>query len=113
MEPAGGVALDAAETRRTHWRGAPIGVGVVIAAGLLTVLAPRSASADVGDPAGLVGSLVHGLASGVTEVVVPVVAPLPDARVLPVVGGLVAEVVDSRPVSAVTAPVSGLVDGLL
>lgn len=113
MEPAGGVALDAAETRRTHWRGALIGVGVVIAAGLLTVLAPQSAHADDGDHAGLVGSLVHGLASGVTEVVDPVVAPLPDARELPVVGGLVGEVVDSRPVSTVTAPVSGLVDGLL
>jgi hypothetical protein len=111
MEPAGGVALDAAETRRTHWRGALIGVGVAIAAGLLTVLAPQSAHAD--DEPGLVGSLVQGLASGVTEVVDPVVAPLPDARELPVVGGLVGEVVDSRPVSTVTAPVSGLVDGLL
>ncbi|HTN58441.1 MAG TPA: hypothetical protein VL043_09255 [Protaetiibacter sp.] len=113
MEPAGGVALDAAETRRTHWRGALIGVGVAIAAGLLTVLAPQPAHADDGDRAGLIGSLVQGLASGVTEVVDPVVAPLPDARELPVVGGLVGEVVDSRPVSTVTAPVSGLVDGLL
>lgn len=113
MEPAGGVALDAAETRRTHWRGALMGVGVVIAAGLLTVLAPQPAHADDGDRAGLIGSLVQGLASGVTEVVDPVVAPLPDARELPVVGGLVGEVVDSRPVSTVTAPVSGLVDDLL
>ncbi|GMA90726.1 hypothetical protein [Homoserinibacter gongjuensis] len=56
---------------------------------------------------------MHSLSSGVTQVVDPVVAPLPDARELPVVGGLVGEVVDSRPVSTVTAPVSGLVDSLL
>jgi hypothetical protein len=109
MQPAGDVALDAANTQRTHWRGALIGVGVAIAAGLLTVLAPQPAHADDGDP-GLVGS---GLGSSVSDVIDPVVAPLPDARELPVVGGLVGTVADSRPVSTITRPVSELADGLL
>jgi len=113
MQPAGGVADDAVDTRRTHWRGALIGVGVAIAAGLLTLFAPQAAHADDGGEPGLVGSLVHGLTSTVSEVVDPVVAPLPDARELPVVGGLVGEVVDSRPVNTVTEPLAGLVDGLL
>ncbi len=112
MEPADGVALDAVDTRRTHWRGALIGVGVAIAAGLLTVLAPQPAHADDNEP-GLVSSLLRGVTSTVSEVVEPVVTPLPDARELPVVGGLVGEVADSRPVSAVTKPVAELADGLL
>lgn len=113
MQPAGGVADDAVDTRRTHWRGALIGVGVAIAAGLLTLFAPQPAHADDGGESGLVGSLVQGLTSTVGDVVDPVVAPLPDARELPVVGGLVGEVVDSRPVNRVTEPLAGLVDGLL
>lgn len=112
MEPADGVALDAVDTRRTHWRGALIGVGVAIAAGLLAVLAPQPAHADDGGSS-LVGSLVHDVASTVTDVVDPVVAPLPDARELPLVGGIVARVADSRPVSTVTTPVADLADGLL
>jgi hypothetical protein len=115
MEPAGGVVIDAADTRRTHWRGALMGVGVAVAAGLLTFLAPQSAHADESDPqpSGLVGSLVQELASTAAQVVDPVVAPLPDARDLPVVGSLVGRVADSRPVSTVTQPVTGLVDEVL
>jgi hypothetical protein len=112
MEPADGVALDAVDTRRTHWRGALIGVGVAIAAGLLAVLAPQPAHADDGGSS-LVGSLVHDVASTVTDVVDPIVAPLPDARELPLVGDLVGRVADSRPVSTVTKPVADLADGLL
>jgi len=112
MQPAGDVALDAANTQRTHWRGALIGVGVAIAAGLLAVLAPQPAHAHDGDP-GLMASLVQGLGSSVSDVVNPVIAPLPDARELPVVGGIVGTVADSRPVSTITRPVSELADGLL
>jgi hypothetical protein len=112
MQPADGVVIDAVDTRRHHWRGALIGVGVVIAAGVLLALAPQPAHADDGDP-GLVGSLVHGVATTVTDVVEPVAASLPDARELPVVGGLVGQTADSRPVGTATAPVAQLVDGLL
>ncbi|MGN6273661.1 MAG: hypothetical protein ACTHMQ_11320 [Protaetiibacter sp.] len=115
MEPAGGVDIDAADTRRARWRGALLSVGVAVAAGLLTLLAPQSAHADDGASrdSAPVGSLVHGLTSTVTDVIDPVLTPLPDVRDVPVVGGLVGEVADSRPVGSVTRPVTTLVDSVL
>lgn len=113
MESAGGVAIDAAATRRTHWRGALIGVGVAVAAGLLTLFAPQSAHADDGSDTGAVSSLVQGLASTASGVTDPVLVPLPDARDLPVAGGLVGEVVDSAPADSLVQPVTGLADGIL
>lgn len=111
MQPADGVTRDAVDTR-SHWRGALIGVGVAVAAGLLTVLAPQPAHAD-DDTSGLLGTLVGDVTAAATEVVEPVVAPLPDVRELPVVGGLVGEIADSAPVAAVTEPVARLVDTAL
>lgn len=110
MQPADGV--DAVETR-SRWRGVLLGVGLGLAAGLLTLLAPQAAHADDGDAGGALGSLVQGPAASVSDVVTPVVAPLPDARELPLVGEALGAVVDSRPVGAVTAPVADLADGLL
>lgn len=122
MELAGGVARDAVETRN-HWRGALIGVGVALAAGVLTLLAPQSAQAD-DDANGLLGSLLGDVTATVTEVtnvvepviepvVAPVVAPLPNVRELPLVGGVVGEVVDSAPVAALTEPITQLADEVL
>jgi hypothetical protein len=110
MEPAGDAVIDVA-TPRHHWRGALIGAGVALAAGILASLAPQPAHAA--DDRGLVGSLLGGVTSTVTDIVDPVVDPLPDVRDLPVVGGIVATVVESTPVTTVTQPVTHLVDGLL
>lgn len=112
MEAADGVETDAVDTRRTPWRGALIGVGVALGAALLAVLAPQPAHA-ADDPKGLVGSLIADVTTAVTEVVEPVVAPLPDVRELPVVGGIVGGLADSAPVATVTQPVADLADGLL
>lgn len=115
MESLGGVEVDVVDTRRTRWRSALIGVGVAIAGGLLMALAPQAAHADDGGSggSGLLGSLLHDVTSTVTTVVEPVVAPLPDVRELPIVGGLVGQVADSKPVGSVTQPVADLVDDLL
>ena len=113
MEPAGGVGVDAVIIRRTHRRGALIGAGVAMAAGLLVLLAPAPAHADDGASDGLLGGIVSDLTGVVDGIVSPVVAPLPSLRELPVVGGIVGEVADNTPVSAVSTPVSRLVDGVL
>lgn len=114
MVPTDGVAIDAVTTRRTHWRGALFGVCLAVGVGLLILFAPQSARADDGH--GLVGTVsdaVGGVAATAQSVTAPVVDPLPDLRELPVVGGLIGDVADSRPVASVTQPVAGLVDGLL
>lgn len=113
MEPAGGAVSGAVTTRRNHWRGALLGAGVAMAAGLFVLLAPAPAHADDGASDGLLGGVVSDLTGAVDGVVSPVVAPLPSLRELPVVGGLVGDVAAGEPAGAVTAPVSGLVDGLL
>lgn len=113
MEPADGAVSGAVSIRRTHWRGALVGAGVAVAAGLFTLLAPAPAHADDGASDGLLGGVVSDLTGLVDGIVSPVVAPLPSLRELPVVGGLVGDVVDSKPVGTVTAPVSGPVDDLL
>ncbi len=111
MEPAG--AVDGAViSRRNPWRGALLGAGLVVGAGLLVLFAPAPAHADDGDQ-GLLGGVVGGLTDVVEQVVEPVVEPLPSLRDVPVVGGIVGRVVDSEPVGTITEPVSGLVDGLL
>lgn len=117
MEPAGGVEDAAVTIRRHHLRGALLGVGVAMAAGLFVLLAPAPAHADDGGGSGS-GGLLGGVVSDLTGVVdsvvsSPVVEPLPSLRELPVVGVVVGGLVDSKPVGTVTAPVSGLVDGLL
>ena len=113
MRPADGVVDDAVTNRRNHWRGALIGVGVAVAAGLLTLFAPSSAQADDATDSGLLHGVVGELTQVVDEVVSPVVEPLPALREVPVVGGLVGEIVDSKPVITVTQPVANVVDGLL
>jgi hypothetical protein len=112
MEQPDDVVPDVVETRRIGWRGALVGVGLGLAAGLLSLFAPQAAHADEADP-GLLGGLLSGVASTVTDVTRPVTTSLPDARDLPVVGHLVGELADSGPVVSVTQPVAGLVDGLL
>jgi len=115
MEPADGAVSGAVTIRRNHWRGALFGVGVAMAAGLFVLLAPAPAHADDGGSgsSGLLGGVVSDLTGVVDSIVSPVVEPLPSLRDVPVVGGIVGDVVDSKPVGTVVAPVSGLVDGLL
>lgn len=111
MESADG-AVSAVPLKRSHWRGTLLGAGLAAAAGFLVLFAPAPAQADDGD-SGLLGGVVSELTGVVDKIVAPVVEPLPSVREVPVVGGLVGQVVDSKPVGAVTAPVSDLVDGLL
>lgn|GEM_PF-2248853 len=112
----GGAESAVVDTRRMHWRGALIGVGVVFAGGLLALLAPQpvhAATADDPRPGSGLGTFLGGLTGLVDDITSPIIDPLPDARDLPVVGDLVGQVADSKPVSTLTEPVSGLVDGLL
>ncbi|MFT4283987.1 MAG: hypothetical protein QM598_04050 [Protaetiibacter sp.] len=111
MKPADGVVSDAVDTGRTHWRGALFGVGLAIVAGLLVLFAPQPAHAD--DSPGLLGGVLDGVSTTAAAVTQPVLEPLPDARQLPVVGGIVGRVADSSPASSVTKPVAQLLDGTL
>lgn len=113
MEPADGAVSGAVTIRRNHWRGALIGVGVAMAAGLFTLLAPAPAHADDGGSGGILGGIVGEVTGLVDGLVSPVFDPLPSLRDLPVVGGIVGDVADSEPVGSITEPVSGVVDGLL
>lgn len=111
MSTADGVA-NAVETRRTHWRGVLLGAGLAAVAGFLILFAPQPAHADDGSP-GLLGKVLDGVTSTVSNVAEPVVEPLPDVRDIPVVGGAVGQVVDSEPVTSVTAPLARLLDDAL
>ncbi|AYF97887.1 hypothetical protein [Protaetiibacter intestinalis] len=106
MNPADGAALDAVITRRSPWRGALIGVGVAIAAGLLVLLAPSPAHADD-------APVLPGIPVDVGAAVASVVAPPPTVRELPLVGATAGVIADSSPAQTVTQPVAETLDGLL
>lgn len=113
MVPTDGVDSDAVTTR-SHWRGVLMGAALAMGVGLLVLVSPQQARAD--DSPGLVGTLgsvVGQVTSTVESVVTPAVEPLPELRELPVVGGIVGDIADSRPVSTVTAPIAGIVDRVL
>lgn len=113
MVPTDGV-LDDAVTTRSHWRGVLMGAALAIGVGLLVLLAPQQARADDRPSlVGTLGSVVGEVTSTVENVVAPVVEPLPSLRELPVVGGRVGEVADSRPVATITEPVNGLLTHVL
>jgi len=113
MEPADGAVDGAVILRRNHWRGALLGAGLVVGAGLLVLFAPAPAHADEGGGDGILGGVVGELTGVVDGIVSPVVDPLPPLGDVPVVGGIVEKVVGSEPVGTVTQPVTGIVDGLL
>ena len=85
MEPADGAVDGAVILRRNHWRGALLGAGLVVGAGLLVLFAPAPAHADEGGGDGILGGVVGELTGVVDGIVSPVVDPLPPLGDVPVV----------------------------